>query len=125
LVSYPYIKLLPNNKCSTQELRSINILFLILTFYYLNKIFQLSNDGIHDDLSELKSLKLCFFPLFYFFVFMYYTDVGSTLFILLGYYFSLTKSYYKSSIVFIFIIIYSFALYQYYFDRPILYGHFG
>lgn len=40
---------------------------------------------------------LAIFPLLYFFVFLYYTDVGSTFFVLLSYYLSIRHSYGMSS----------------------------
>lgn len=49
--------------------------------------------------STLKAIRLSLFPLLYFFVFLYYTDVGSTMFILASYYFAQQKRFTLSALV--------------------------
>lgn len=44
----------------------------------------------------LQSISIATFPVFYFFSFLYYTDSGSTMFILASYYANL-RSYHKTS----------------------------
>ncbi|KAF0982571.1 hypothetical protein FDP41_011501 [Naegleria fowleri] len=58
--------------------RSINGLFLVALFLLFGKI-------LHND---LRAFRLVLFPLLYFFAFLYYTDVGSCLFVCMSFYFS-------------------------------------
>ena len=54
----------------------------------------------------MSSFAISLFPLNYFFQFLYYTDSGSTLFVLLSYYFQLKKSYQLSAYTAVIAIIF-------------------
>eukprot|EP00062_Callorhinchus_milii_P022013 gi/632979347/ref/XP_007906417.1/ PREDICTED: LOW QUALITY PROTEIN: putative Dol-P-Glc:Glc(2)Man(9)GlcNAc(2)-PP-Dol alpha-1,2-glucosyltransferase [Callorhinchus milii] len=77
-----------NVVCSTGMLRFINLLFSTGTLYLLyllvGKIHQ--KDKAASPFQRIMTpLALASFPLLYFFSFLYYTDVGSTFFILFAY----------------------------------------
>ena len=66
----------------------INVGFAAITFLVILKIItQIHGDKHYFDEKKaiMSSLNLAFFPLFYFFAFLYYTDVGSTFMVLLMY----------------------------------------
>jgi alpha-1,2-glucosyltransferase len=85
---------------------SVNIVFSSLTFLYLYKIFdhqQQETQTAHDDsqtntISLSLSWILYLFPLHYFFIFLYYTDCGSVLFIIIAYYYAKQRSLFISSL---------------------------
>ncbi|XP_038067469.1 putative Dol-P-Glc:Glc(2)Man(9)GlcNAc(2)-PP-Dol alpha-1,2-glucosyltransferase [Patiria miniata] len=78
--------------CTTVILRSTNILFAVGNLYLLYALIMRINR--HDKASHgfkplLTAASLAHLPVLYFFTFLYYTDPGSTFFILIMYLFSL------------------------------------
>lgn len=84
----PVSQLLQRLCCDVVHLRIINFLMAGLSLPILHKItLQIHGDKhFYDDFKGLlSSFNLSIFPLFYFFSFLYYTDVGSTFLVLLMY----------------------------------------
>nr|XP_022296842.1 putative Dol-P-Glc:Glc(2)Man(9)GlcNAc(2)-PP-Dol alpha-1,2-glucosyltransferase isoform X2 [Crassostrea virginica]XP_022296843.1 putative Dol-P-Glc:Glc(2)Man(9)GlcNAc(2)-PP-Dol alpha-1,2-glucosyltransferase isoform X2 [Crassostrea virginica]XP_022296846.1 putative Dol-P-Glc:Glc(2)Man(9)GlcNAc(2)-PP-Dol alpha-1,2-glucosyltransferase isoform X2 [Crassostrea virginica] len=80
--------------CSVTGFRLINILFQSGTFYVLKAIYGLIHstptaERGTDKVALMTAVTLTFFPLLHFFTFLYYTDPGSTFFVLLMYLFHL------------------------------------
>lgn len=80
-------------------LRFTNILFSIgLYFVLLSLILTLSKKR-NNWKTQLYALTLCWFPINHFFNFLYYTDPGSTFFVMLSYLLVKKKSYNVAGIV--------------------------
>lgn len=67
--------------CSVEKLRTQNVLFYAICFFVL---FWLVREEALV-LRTIKSLRIVMFPLLFSFSYLYYTDVGSTLFVLIAY----------------------------------------
>lgn len=92
--------------CSVTSLRFVNVIFHILNFLLASRIMRV----VHSDQKKLggeegkqssdgfvlQSLTISIFPILYFFSFLYYTDPGSTTFVLAAYLANL-KSLHKTS----------------------------
>ena len=74
-------------ECPTLLLRSINLIYGIGTFWLLRQW-----------LSTREALTVFLFPISFFFHFLYYTDSGSTFFILFSYYLGQKKRYRSSAL---------------------------
>ena len=104
--------------CSTSYLRGQNIVLLAAVFVLLHKILALEGeraqvegtdgaDGKSNEQSNgrdrfihvLEALNLSTFPLLSFFACLYYTDMGATCFVLLGYYQALSGQHLSSALV--------------------------
>ncbi|XP_062583842.1 putative Dol-P-Glc:Glc(2)Man(9)GlcNAc(2)-PP-Dol alpha-1,2-glucosyltransferase [Saccostrea cucullata] len=91
----PFILLLDAELvCSVMGLRLINVLFQAGTFYVQREIYKTihSPATVGKDVGRMAimtAVTLTLFPLLYFFTFLYYTDPGSTFFVLLMYLFHL------------------------------------
>ena len=111
--------------CTTGYLRGQNLVLLLINLWLFYKIIsslhptgwtgiQQWNRGEHTDQNAVKtfgvlhqaryhtvllSFNLATFPLLFFFSFLYYTDMGSTCFVLLGYWLSLKRLFLPSSLV--------------------------
>lgn len=102
--------------CSTPYLRGQNILFLAAVFVLLYKIIAV--DGVAEQgsfeadekkkepsrggvsfLHVLQAFNLSTFPVLFFFCCLYYTDLGATCFVLLGYYQGLRGRHFSSAVV--------------------------
>ncbi|KAI8981433.1 alpha-2-glucosyltransferase Alg10, partial [Pilobolus umbonatus] len=83
--------------CTVPALRSTNLLFSVCLYFVLylliTTLHPTSMTSLHY---KLYTLALCWFPVGYFYNFIYYTDTGSTFFVLLSYYL-LKKRWYKLS----------------------------
>ncbi|CAO3626088.1 unnamed protein product [Mucor hiemalis] len=85
--------------CTVNTLRFTNILFSIgLYFVLLSLILTLSNKR-NNWKTQLYALTLCWFPINYFFNFLYYTDPGSTFFVMLSYLLVKKKQYNLAGII--------------------------
>ncbi|KAF2069770.1 hypothetical protein CYY_008909 [Polysphondylium violaceum] len=88
--------------CSLSTLRSFNALLVLPNFIVVYLILKSisNNNGKQQDYQSLlfKTYSLVLFPIFYFFHFLYYTDVLSTLSVLISYYYSLNRKYTVSSL---------------------------
>ncbi len=91
--------------CTTANLRAVNLAISVLNFVILNRIVAQIHGGKHVSRKKIKlrarnvslfqyydeykaalsAFNMSFFPLLYFFSFLYYTDVGSTFMVLLMY----------------------------------------
>lgn len=81
-----------------QSFRLINLFFCIGIFYLLFKILRKYHEGYEMRIYFLAALNLAMFPVSYFFTFLYYTDPGSTFFILLMYYLHLKHKFSKAAL---------------------------
>ncbi|CAF0833560.1 unnamed protein product [Brachionus calyciflorus] len=94
----------PLSLCGTYWLRLSNVVLSTFNFVLLFKIFtHLNSKGLQNIkypnlFSLISAFSLSLFPLNYFFQFLYYTDTGSTFFILLCYYFQLKSKYDLSAV---------------------------
>ncbi|KAK3101719.1 hypothetical protein FSP39_005801 [Pinctada imbricata] len=89
--------------CSTFNLRAVNVLFCTGNLYLIYCIHQFLHNNDKDEktpklTTTLTSLTLGIFPVLYFFTFLYYTDPGSTFFVLMMYLFHLHKYKFISAI---------------------------
>lgn len=90
--------------CSVLLLRAVNVVFNTISFFLLYGIIKeihgekrhRKDSGAGDLLFKLQAFAVAIFPLNYFFSFLYYTDPGSTMFILSAYLANL-KSHHKLS----------------------------
>jgi alpha-1,2-glucosyltransferase len=73
--------------CSLEVLRSLNLLFCLGNYFLFYAITRLLHPSFSSPAS--KALLMAIFPPLFFFSFLFYTDVGSTFFVLLMYYLSL------------------------------------
>ncbi|CAL1294628.1 unnamed protein product [Larinioides sclopetarius] len=95
--------LTPLSKVSTLSIielacfRLVNIFFTIGTLYVIYRILQFHHKKDEPRILLLSSFNITIFPLLYFFNFLYYTDCGSTFFVLLMYYWHLRKFYFSAS----------------------------
>lgn len=83
--------------CTLESLRTINLLFGIGTLLLLRSILQELHPKNTLWESSMNSISIFLFPVSFFFHFLYYTDSGSTFFVLLSYYLSLRKNYLASA----------------------------
>ncbi|CAG8536287.1 5560_t:CDS:2 [Paraglomus occultum] len=78
----------PSIFCSTQFLRMTSLLFTIMISYLLPHLLH----SLHPSVSPyslrtiMESIVISSFPVLWFYSFLYYTDTGSTFFVLAGYY---------------------------------------
>ncbi|KAI9190576.1 alpha-2-glucosyltransferase Alg10 [Polychytrium aggregatum] len=75
--------------CSTSTLRSVNLVFSVVLIPVLKGLL----DSIHGRhrINTAGAIAIALFPVAFFFNFMYYTDTGSTLFVLLSLLYALRK----------------------------------
>ena len=94
--------------CSTPYLRGQNVLFLVALFVLLYKIIvheqedDAAKGGIKKKKEQsfvLQAFNLSTFPVLFFFCCLYYTDLGATCFVLLGYYCALKGRHITSAVV--------------------------
>ncbi|KAI9014801.1 alpha-2-glucosyltransferase Alg10 [Gaertneriomyces semiglobifer] len=78
--------------CFTTALRSHNAVFLLGTLLVQYMILQTLHPSVSKLNHVLSATALCLFPISYFFHFMYYTDPGSTFFVLTTYLLALRGS---------------------------------
>ncbi|XP_069085843.1 dol-P-Glc:Glc(2)Man(9)GlcNAc(2)-PP-Dol alpha-1,2-glucosyltransferase isoform X2 [Pleurodeles waltl] len=74
--------------CSTAMLRFVNLLFSVGNLYLLYSIIckiHYRDKGVTSFKRILSAFTLSMFPVLYFFTFLYYTDTGSTFFVLFSY----------------------------------------
>ncbi|XP_055952582.1 putative Dol-P-Glc:Glc(2)Man(9)GlcNAc(2)-PP-Dol alpha-1,2-glucosyltransferase isoform X2 [Argiope bruennichi] len=97
--------LTPLSKVSTLNIfelacfRLVNIIFTIGTLFVIHRILQIHHQNDEPRIVLLSAFNITIFPLLYFFNFLYYTDCGSTFFVLLMYYWHLKKFYFLASII--------------------------
>ncbi|GAB6026302.1 glucosyltransferase [Chamberlinius hualienensis] len=90
------------NHCSVLQLRALNILFSVGNLYLFYAIFNHITGHSKNWRwwhCSLTILTLATFPTLYFFTFLYYTDVGSTFFVLFTYLLTLKKCYTLSAAI--------------------------
>ncbi|XP_063677689.1 putative Dol-P-Glc:Glc(2)Man(9)GlcNAc(2)-PP-Dol alpha-1,2-glucosyltransferase isoform X1 [Bolinopsis microptera] len=96
--------------CSLEKLRFVNIVMSVLIFVVMYTIFRklsrrlkddpgLGIQPIHRTCCMMNSLVLTCFPLLYFYNLLYYTDVGSVLFVLASYSCSIRNHHLKSAML--------------------------
>ncbi|XP_057302444.1 dol-P-Glc:Glc(2)Man(9)GlcNAc(2)-PP-Dol alpha-1,2-glucosyltransferase-like [Hydractinia symbiolongicarpus] len=101
--------------CDAKNLRLTNVIFIMGCATILRGILRIlcrtenngkeekdnkkaaENDPDHQAKILITSVVLTTFPLLFFFTFLYYTDVGSTFFVLFSYYFTLTNAHMLSA----------------------------
>lgn len=72
--------------------------YLDLTLMYVYRSFFSFFQGYSIKVYVLSALNLAMFPVLYFFTFLYYTDCGSTFFVLLMYYLHLRHSFLRAAV---------------------------
>ncbi|KAJ3415914.1 glucosyltransferase [Chytridiales sp. JEL 0842] len=83
--------------CSPEILRVVNIVYYTLTIFTVSKLLQVIR-GKNVTTSGLEPLIITLFPVSFFFNLMYYTDSGSTFFVLWGYLLGLKGQFSLSSL---------------------------
>ncbi|RIA92946.1 Glycosyltransferase Family 59 protein [Glomus cerebriforme] len=99
LIIKPLSTIFLHDLCSINFLRAINILFGIGLYQILWKLIIKLNPFQDRDLLSINALILSIFPVGWFYNFLYYTDSGSTFFVLWSYLLSLEKRYWMSALV--------------------------
>jgi len=84
--------------CNPFILRQTNVFFGVLTFQIILLLSKKLHQKVPQNLHILNALTLTLFPCLFFFNFLYYTDPGSTFFVLLAYYFAISRHLWLSSI---------------------------
>ncbi|XP_054720010.1 putative Dol-P-Glc:Glc(2)Man(9)GlcNAc(2)-PP-Dol alpha-1,2-glucosyltransferase [Uloborus diversus] len=77
--------------------RLTNVFFTVGIFYLVYKILRIQQKEVEVRITMLSALNISMFPVLYFFTFLYYTDCGSTYFVLLMYYWHMKNSYLSAS----------------------------
>ncbi|POG62087.1 uncharacterized protein OCT59_004086 [Rhizophagus irregularis] len=85
--------------CSTNFLRATNVLFGIGLYLILWKLTIKLHPFQDRDLLSFNTLTLSIFPVGWFYNFLYYTDSGSTFFVLWSYLLSIEERYWMSALV--------------------------
>ncbi|XP_795309.3 putative Dol-P-Glc:Glc(2)Man(9)GlcNAc(2)-PP-Dol alpha-1,2-glucosyltransferase [Strongylocentrotus purpuratus] len=88
--------------CTVTVLRSLNVLFAVgclFVIYHVLRVIHQPKNRTDEVKIILTAVVLASFPLLYFFVFLYYTDVGSTFFILLAYFFCIRGNHLMASVL--------------------------
>lgn len=81
-------------KCSVVTLRAINAIFGLGSFFLIRSILKRQYNPVN-----WQAFNIAMFPVSFFFHFLYYTDSGSTFFVLLAYRLALAKHFKASAIV--------------------------
>ncbi|KAI8887649.1 glycosyltransferase family 59 protein [Backusella circina FSU 941] len=81
--------------CTVNALRFTNILFAFGLYFVLDSLTR----TLHKANSRIYTLSLVWFPIGFFYNFVYYTDSGSTFFVLLSYLLSKKRYYLSSGII--------------------------
>ncbi|ORZ02452.1 alpha-2-glucosyltransferase Alg10 [Syncephalastrum racemosum] len=76
---------LPWFACDTRTLRATNLVFASAIYAVLAQLIKLHHPTVPASARQLYTLALACFPVLSFFYFLYYTDAGSTLFVLATY----------------------------------------
>ncbi|KAH8555231.1 putative alpha-1,2-glucosyltransferase ALG10-B-like protein [Umbelopsis sp. PMI_123] len=85
--------------CTTSILRGSNIIFATGILVVLSKLLKVLHPGIDSMRSNLYALALGCFPVSLFYTFLYYTDTGSTFFVLLSYLLAKQRRYFGSGLI--------------------------
>ncbi|OZJ01993.1 hypothetical protein BZG36_04691 [Bifiguratus adelaidae] len=86
-------------RCSLETLRATNILLAFLSLVILRQLLLQLHPRLPYRTLTLASLGITLFPVSFFYHFLYYTDTGSTLFVLTGYWLALKRRYLSSAVV--------------------------
>ncbi|KAF8048458.1 hypothetical protein N665_2507s0007 [Sinapis alba] len=84
--------------CSTSVLRSTNAVFAVLCGVLVYEIIRFLGSNLSDRRATLMALVMSFYPLHWFFTFLYYTDVASLTAFLAMYLACLRKRYFLSAL---------------------------
>ncbi|XP_045164556.1 putative Dol-P-Glc:Glc(2)Man(9)GlcNAc(2)-PP-Dol alpha-1,2-glucosyltransferase [Mercenaria mercenaria] len=88
--------------CTTYWLRTTNILFTFGNFYLIYAVLRKLHNPVFDPDGikiAMTTLALSLLPVLYFFTFLYYTDPGSTFFVLIMYLFCLHGNHFMAAIL--------------------------
>ncbi|XP_039263673.2 dol-P-Glc:Glc(2)Man(9)GlcNAc(2)-PP-Dol alpha-1,2-glucosyltransferase-like isoform X1 [Styela clava] len=108
LLQVPFLILSPHLYCTVLTLRAVNVIFnainMLLIYYIMKEISSTKQTNYEGNnapqkeyaMMKIQALTISMFPVNYFFSFLYYTDPGSTLFVLAAYLANL-KSMHKTS----------------------------
>ena len=90
--------ILQDTECSNESIRSTNIVFNLATVIVLNEILKaLEEKGERNSPVHYKRLLILILqPVHFFFGFLFYTDAGSTFFIMLSYLFALKVKFHSA-----------------------------
>jgi alpha-1,2-glucosyltransferase len=95
----PLMQWLRQDLCTTAILRGTNIIFATGILVVLSKLLKVLHPGIDSTRLSLYALALGYFPVSLFYTFLYYTDTGSTFFVLLSYLLAKQRRYQSSGLV--------------------------
>lgn len=95
-------QLIKQDMCTTAILRATNIAFATGILVVVGKLLHVLHPGTDKTAINLYALALACFPVSMFYTFVYYTDSGSTFFVLLSYLLSKQRKYMLSGLVRIF-----------------------
>ncbi|CAG8670258.1 14170_t:CDS:2, partial [Acaulospora morrowiae] len=84
--------------CSIELLRATNLLFSAGSYVLLWSILNHLHPYQNSNARAVNALSLSMFPINWFFNFLYYTDSGSTFFVLLAYLLALKRKHWKSAV---------------------------
>ncbi|KAI9266224.1 asparagine-linked glycosylation 10, alpha-1,2-glucosyltransferase [Helicostylum pulchrum] len=92
-------RLLQFDLCTVNALRFTNILFSIGLYFVLVSLISTVSCKPKSIKLNLYALALCWFPVGFFYNFVYYTDPGSTFFVMFCYLLAKKKRYFSSGII--------------------------
>ncbi|KAG2187304.1 hypothetical protein INT44_004989 [Umbelopsis vinacea] len=95
----PLMQWLQQDLCTTAILRGTNIIFATGILVVLSKLLKVLHPGIDSTRLSLYALALGCFPVSLFYTFLYYTDTGSTFFVLLSYLLAKQRRYWSSGLI--------------------------
>ncbi|CAO3613505.1 unnamed protein product [Cunninghamella blakesleeana] len=87
------------NLCTLQTLRVTNTLIAFLLYFTIYKIYTTIHPTISSQRLSYYALTLSTFPVLFFYFFLYYTDAGSTLFVLLSYLGVISNRYFLAGLM--------------------------
>jgi hypothetical protein len=95
----PISQWLQQDLCTTAILRGTNIIFATGILVVLSKLLKVLHPGTDSMRLSLYALALGSFPVSLFYTFLYYTDTGSTFFVLLSFLLAKQRRYLSSGLV--------------------------
>ncbi|CAO3681520.1 unnamed protein product [Umbelopsis ramanniana] len=95
----PLSQWLQQDLCTTAILRGTNIIFATGILVVLSKLLKVLHPGTDSMRLSLYALALGSFPVSFFYTFLYYTDTGSTFFVLLSFLLAKQRRYLSSGLI--------------------------
>jgi alpha-1,2-glucosyltransferase len=99
VLAWAFRRLTPFDFCRIDHLRAINVAFCLGIYFIGYRLSFLLHPNLNRRDRRWTALAMTTFPPLAFFHFLYYTDSGSTFFILLAFYLAKRRSYPLSALV--------------------------